>query len=369
MGEKVVIIGGGIVGSATAYYLSRDQSIKPDQVVLLEAGDISGGASGKAGGFLAKDWHSSASESIAELSFRLHAELAKEHDGYSKWLYAPTTSVAVTPEIEEAKDWMAEGRSRSSIARSKKKGANLPPWIVSEKVEEAHLVGDHSTTAQVDPYLLTRFFAQDASSRGVSVHENKEVVQMDSAKKELICADGSRFHYTKILLAAGPWSGVLWSKMSPRSKGIPVSSMAGHSLILRSPREVAACHAVFASHTAFAPEFFSRLNGDIYFAGLNAELPLPTRTSDIVPLDEELKTLATVAKTLLGDDIKIVRNQLCYRPITNKPLLLAKLHEDVVVCTGAGPWGITLGPACGKCSAELLLNGRVTSADVSQLGL
>ena len=46
--RKVVVIGGGVIGSSTAFYLKR----RGVDVTILEACSIAAGASGKAGGFL-----------------------------------------------------------------------------------------------------------------------------------------------------------------------------------------------------------------------------------------------------------------------------------------------------------------------------
>ena len=52
---RVVIVGGGIIGVATAYYLL--QRGDPDvHVTIIERNAIAGAASGKAGGFLARNW-------------------------------------------------------------------------------------------------------------------------------------------------------------------------------------------------------------------------------------------------------------------------------------------------------------------------
>lgn len=56
----IVIIGGGIIGVSTAYYLSRHPSLpSTTRVTLIEGTDIAAGASEYAGGFLARDseWH------------------------------------------------------------------------------------------------------------------------------------------------------------------------------------------------------------------------------------------------------------------------------------------------------------------------
>jgi len=49
--KNIVIIGGGIIGCTTAYFLTRHPSFDPARhtITLLEASKIAGGASGKAG--------------------------------------------------------------------------------------------------------------------------------------------------------------------------------------------------------------------------------------------------------------------------------------------------------------------------------
>lgn len=54
--SSTVILGAGIIGCATAYYLSHSGHTKPDTIHLVEASEeLFASASGKAGGFLAAD--------------------------------------------------------------------------------------------------------------------------------------------------------------------------------------------------------------------------------------------------------------------------------------------------------------------------
>ena len=51
--KNAVIIGGGVIGCAIAYYLSKlDHDFT--KIILVERNEIAGHASGKAGGFLGK---------------------------------------------------------------------------------------------------------------------------------------------------------------------------------------------------------------------------------------------------------------------------------------------------------------------------
>lgn len=59
--RRIAVVGGGIIGSCTAFYLARlaTQHAQHVQVTLIEGSGIAAGASGKAGGLLALDWHGS----------------------------------------------------------------------------------------------------------------------------------------------------------------------------------------------------------------------------------------------------------------------------------------------------------------------
>lgn len=63
--QKIAIVGGGIMGVCTAYYLTRQPEFEHGKVtvhLIEENEEIASGASGMAAGFLAKDWHSRATE-------------------------------------------------------------------------------------------------------------------------------------------------------------------------------------------------------------------------------------------------------------------------------------------------------------------
>jgi glycine/D-amino acid oxidase-like deaminating enzyme len=62
--ENIVVVGGGIAGISTAWYLAtHPQRPANSQITVVEGTKIAAGASGYSGGFLAKDWHGSATES------------------------------------------------------------------------------------------------------------------------------------------------------------------------------------------------------------------------------------------------------------------------------------------------------------------
>jgi glycine/D-amino acid oxidase-like deaminating enzyme len=80
MGSRkcVVICGGGAIGAAIAYFISR----RGAQPVVVERHEVAGAASGKSGGFLALDWcRGSSLDRLARRSFELHRRRHRQAAG------------------------------------------------------------------------------------------------------------------------------------------------------------------------------------------------------------------------------------------------------------------------------------------------
>jgi len=62
--QNIVVVGGGIAGITTAWYLATHPKRPANsKITVIEGTKIAAGASGYSGGFLAKDWHGSATAS------------------------------------------------------------------------------------------------------------------------------------------------------------------------------------------------------------------------------------------------------------------------------------------------------------------
>lgn len=199
---------------------------------------------------------------------------------------------------------------------------------------------------------------------------------------------------TSVLIAAGAWSPQVFSTLFPASKKkLPLSSLAGHSLVIRSPswpdEKEADSHAVFATEEGgYCPEIFSRAFGEIYLAGLNSStIPLPALPGEAWIDEAAIATLEKTAQRILvrekESDLEIVRKGLCFRPVTARgtPILGRIPDEDlggiktkeggqggVWLASGHGPWGISMSLGTGKVMAEMM-QGKPTSASVGRLAL
>ena len=73
----VIVVGAGIMGLATAYHLAKDHAAR--RILVLDAGYLCGGASGRNGGGVRAQWSSEANVRLMQESLAMCKEFAHEH--------------------------------------------------------------------------------------------------------------------------------------------------------------------------------------------------------------------------------------------------------------------------------------------------
>lgn len=411
--QSTVIVGAGIIGCATAYYLSRSGNTKPDTIHLVEASpELFASASGKSGGFLASDWFGPPTASLGALSFQLHRELAEKNDGQKQWGYSRSTGTSLTEGSDrggsKGYDWLRDGGSRADAAGSHEFEGDAagPAWLTRRDGDTVDVISEDESVAQVDPLRLSQFLLRESIMKGVRLHHPARAVKVSRDNSGELSAVRVRYDSgaehkipcTRLLITSGAWTPKVFSTLFPSSTlDIPISSLAGHSLVVKSPRwtrehEVKGCHALFTTmSTGFSPEIFSRIGEEIYVAGLNdSSIPLPETATDAKIDQASVEQLKAVSQKLLGrdgtdvSDLEVVREGLCFRPVTKRgvPILCQIPDEElgegletrmapeggVFVAAGHGPWGISHSLGTGKVMAEML-EGEDLSADITKLGM
>ncbi|KAL8907876.1 MAG: hypothetical protein Q9171_005679 [Xanthocarpia ochracea] len=415
-----VIIGAGIIGTSTAYYLSQSQT-PPSSIHLIESSpQLFASASGYAAGFLARDWFTPASALLGRLSFDLHKQLAKEHNGYERWGYSRSTATSLAETIGggEDQDWLGEGASRAKAAKRIAENDDSRPVWLAPRHGKPDIIDRGDGTAQVDPFELCCFLLSECKSRGVRLHQPAKATSLTRDLsgapscvhvKDTNTSEEYVIPCTRLILAAGAWTSQVFKDLFPTSTlQIPVSSLAGHSLLLRSPhwpppssdiipptvdskdhggnqsvdspKFRPPCHALFTSDpvASYSPELFTRLpSGHIYIAGLNGPYPLPSLPTERVIDPKAIEILKGTAERLLGKaEFEIEREALCWRPVTGRGVPIVgpaknkkgEGEQGVWVAAGHGPWGISMSLGTGWVVAEMV-EGRETAIDVNRLQL
>ncbi|KAF8862655.1 FAD dependent oxidoreductase [Acephala macrosclerotiorum] len=409
--SNTIILGTGIIGLSTAYYLS--ESLTPSSIHLVDPSpELFASASGRAGGFLAKDWFSPSLAALGELSFVEHRRLAEKEGGREKWGYMRSQGVSYRPSLTGGKrrkgeDWLRQDASRADAANegvsefvAGKEEESGPNWLSRSEGDEMEAIGVEGTMAQVDPLRLCQFLLKSCLDRGVQLHHPARAISVGKdvrdelsnirilntntyAETDIPC--------TKILIAAGAWSPQVFETLFPNSSfKLPISSLAGHSLVVRSKKwskehEGRGCHAVFTTDSSgYSPEIFSRMGEEIYIAGLNSSsIPLPKLATESELDQKSVTTLKKTAEKLLGvDGVEVLRERLCFRPVTRRGTPILSRIEDkllgnistrigeggVWMASGHGPWGITNSLGTGMVMSERIM-GKKISVDISGLEL
>ncbi|GAB0491086.1 hypothetical protein MMPV_002334 [Pyropia vietnamensis] len=319
----IVIVGAGVMGAATAYYLARDGL----RATVVERVGVAAGASGKAGGFLAADWSDPPTAALAAASFRLHAELAADlASGGSavdyRRLSAAAVALAPASGSAAARDvGSAGGGTGGRQRRQRASPAEAPGWLDGRAwtVTASRPLGTPATTAQVHPAKLTRALL-NASGATLRTGTVTGVVTGDrGAVTGVRLAGGDVLPCGKLVLAMGPWSDRACAWL-PAAGLPPVVGIKAHSVVLAErlpcgrryepsdggtltrstagiPPQALFLEVAPTDAPAMDPEVYPRPAGEVYVCGF-AEPPAPVPEDPVVPTAGACERLAAFAAEL-----------------------------------------------------------------------
>jgi glycine/D-amino acid oxidase-like deaminating enzyme len=343
---RVLICGGGVIGAAIAYYLSR----RGARAVVIERTDVACAASGKSGGFLALDWcDGTPLEALARRSFALHARLAE--DVGEDWGYRrlDTFGGAIGPRAD---------RARVS-------------WV-SDRIAIRQRLGSPETTAQVHPARFTRALMRAAEAKGAELRIGQvSGLLRDSSGESVVGVqvDGAELLGDAVVVAMGPWSilAAAWLPMPA------VFGLKGHSILFDTGDAVPAEALFLEMHDqgeVVSPEVFPRDDGTTYVCGLSSQGQLPCDPAEVAPDPGSIERLQNICAELSPAlaHSPMLAQQACFRPVTRDGLPIIGPISSVkgaYVATGHSVWGILNAPATGEAMAELILDGVARSVDLT----
>ncbi|CAH8552185.1 unnamed protein product [Schistosoma bovis] len=359
---SVVIVGGGIMGVSTAYYLSK----RKVDTLIIEKEQLGSAASGRAGGFLAKDWCShNEMDVLAQNGFDLHMKLADEFGSACDYRRVNTYSISLSP-----------GKSSGS--------SNSPSWV-NAKVKHCSLIGDSTTTAQVHPKKLTdelfrraqyltnqgtklkiaRVIGLEFSTSNTSAPKvsGVRVIESSTSNPEVIPA-------SLVILTTGPWSkeAVSWLPsgcLNPNK----FHGRRAHSIILKPKIEKspidAKCLFMDYQNSEFScsPEVYPRPDNTVYVCGLGDGAPVPS-SKDQVEIESwrcnRLKEIVTSVVPSLKD-AEMITESACYLPLVSDGYpVIGQIPglSNVYIATGNSCWGILTGPISGRLLTAVILKNN-----------
>jgi glycine oxidase len=351
----IAIIGGGIIGCATAYYLCKSGA----DVTLVECGEIGSQASSAAAGLLAPLGPLPGPGPLADLLLA----------GFAMF---PT----LVPELEEASG-IALGYERTGAlrtVRNPKRISNLKKRLEAWKplgLEMHWLSGDEARQrepllspdisaaiyvpeeAQIQAPHLVNAFARAASNIGVTIHDHTEVIGLQRDRHRIIgvqTAQGEIITCNRLILATGAWTACYGEWLDMR---VPVIPLRGQMLAYPQPTKPLR-HIIFGDAAYLAPK------GNRLIVGATKE----ETGFDISITDAGQSWLIETATRLvpLLKQSSTERAWAGLRPKTPDawPILGPAPHwENVTLATGHNSIGIMLSAITGETIAECVTTGHV----------
>jgi D-amino-acid dehydrogenase len=372
-GYDATVIGGGVVGMATAWHLAQDGV----RTLLLDRAD-EGRASAAGAGILSARFAPAAADPLD----RLKAEALRYYPGLIERLraddagdtgYAVTGALTVACDEDEVAPFdtlCARLRERSKPGdndhrelSSAEARALFPP--LGEVRRVLHSTGD----GRVDGRLLVTALGRSAEAHGlVRRSAGVERLLVTAGRVRGAAAGGEEYRAGWVVLAAGAWSKAL---AAPLGVHIPVAPQRGQICHLRLPGADTGRWPVIS---AFRGHYMVCWPEGRVVVGATRETGSGFRPQTTVEgLMEVLGEALRAAPGLRAASLTEVRVGLRPASPDGRPMLgPAPRVEGLLAATGHGPSGLLLGPLSGKLIAEAVTSGAAAAElapfDVARFG-
>ncbi len=353
----VVIIGGGVIGCAIAYFLRQQQV----NVVLLERGEIGGQASGAAAGLLAPLGPLSGPGPFADLVLAGFSHL-----------------IELVPELEEVSGiQVGFERTRAlRVVRNPKRVVNLQKrmekwqplglhmhWLDGDEARrrEPLLTPDVCAAiyapeeSQISASHLVQAYARAAQRMGADIRSQQEVhslLKSDERVTEVHTRQGVSIRCNFVVLASGAWAAQYAEEFDI---ALPVSPLHGQLLSLPQPSR-------HLHHIVFGDAGYLVPRGNSVLVGATKD----ERGFDQTVTEQGTDWLYTTATRLVPEltGSSIQRSWSGLRPKTpdSHPIIdFLPTWKNVLVAAGHNSVGIILSAITGQCVAEMITTGEIPS--------
>lgn len=401
MSQRVVVVGGGVIGLACAHYLRRDGW----DVTVIDSGQIGRGCSRGNCGFVcpshvlplaAPGAIGSTLKTLLQRNSPLKVRLRFDPALWSWfWQFARRCNTADMLESGRAiqallnsgralydelfgterldAEWQTRGlffvfqtpaamehyaqtdrllREHFGVAATRYDGPALTAF--EPALKDGLAGGWHYTTdAHLRPDKLLASWRRLLESRGVAFHENCSLTGFSSTgrKADAVETARDRFAADAVVVATGAWTPLLNRHLGCR---VPIQPGKGYSITMARPAVCPTVPMLFEEHRVGVTPMPSgyRLGSTMEFAGYDTTLRR-----------ERLELLrAGASHYLRAPTAEPVEEEWWgWRPMVadGKPIIdRSPAHKNVLIAAGHGMLGLSMAPATGKLVAELL--GGVT---------
>lgn len=366
-----VVVGGGVIGSASALALAR----RGARVTLVERGELAAGASGRNHGLLFTPTDP-VLVPVARATTALYQEVAAGAPVPIRLDRAPIGVLLAAGEDEaerEAGAAEAEAAAACGVAVDRLDGPGVrhAEPAVSEDVVEGWLLDDGR---RLDPAALTVSMALLAREAGAEVrrHQAARALLTEGDRVRGIATDEGLIPADAVVVAAGPWSGPLL-----RDAGVRLPTVGARGWLVHmeggpgAPSRIverAGWHPL-PDQEAVAPSLASDLAaggagpnvGSLIHPAVDGSV-LAGGSRQVTAEPEDPSVPALIARRAIEllpglADHPVLASWSGIRPMSpdGRPMV-GEVREGLVVATGHGSQGVILGGGTGLLVASLVLS-------------
>jgi FAD-dependent oxidoreductase domain-containing protein 1 len=371
----VVIVGGGIVGSAVAYFLSSDSAFQGRKIVLVERDPSYAEAStSRSAGGIRQQF--STPENIALSLFTLslirnikdvfgpQADVAFREQGY-----LITASAAGRPLLADNVAVQQAHGGNVALFNSVEMARRFP-WIATAGLA----AGAFGTSGEgwFDPPSLAALMRDAARARGTIMVRDRAIgIEKRGAVEAVQLASGGRIACGALVNAAGAWSGALAALAGVQ---LPVEPRKRYVYVIDCREASEALHG--APLTVDPSGVWFRPEGRYFLCGKSPEEDEEPPASDLDQVDHTFFETEVwpqlAARVPAFESIKVVNawagyydyNTLDQNAIIGPHPELANLY----FVNGFSGHGAQQGAAAGRAIAELIVHGSYRTIDLKRLG-
>ncbi|MGZ5306368.1 MAG: NAD(P)/FAD-dependent oxidoreductase [Actinomycetota bacterium] len=362
----VVVIGGGVVGASTAYHLA---AAGVEHVVLLERADaVATGSTGACAGGFRHQFSSRINIELSLASVPMILGFSREHglpldvvqDGY---LFL----------VRDERDW-DEFRAGAAFQRSLGVDTQLLTPEEAEAIAPGIAIGDVvgatfcSDDGIADPAGLTQGYATLARRAGADLRVGTEaiVIEEDDGVVTAVRTADDVISAPVVVDAAGPWAGVLAATAGVRLPLEPIPRM----VVTTGPFPGAPARRTLVIDAATSYYFHKEGAGVLTGMGGRDEHPSFSTDVDIRFIEEELlPTAVRVFPPIEQAGVASMWAGLYEMTPDRHPIIGESPVTGLFLANGFSGHGFQHAPVVGKLMAELIVEGRARTVDISSLGL
>ncbi len=361
---KVVVIGGGVIGTAVAFYLAKNGV---SDVVVLEKDYLSSGSTGRCGGGIRQQWSERMNVRLAMRSVEHFKRFESEVGFDIEYFQGGYLLLAYTEDevlLFERNIKMQQEENLDVELLSKNEASSRFSFIDMSGVRAAAYC---SSDGHANPHLTTFAYARAAERMGVEVltHTSAENIITEDGRIVAVQTSKGKIETEVVVNAAGGYSHEVGAMAGVE---LPTESYR-HQIFVTEPLE----HIMDPLVISFENNFYIRqtkAGNFIMGQGDKDELPGHNVTPTWKFLREMTEKMPKFFPFLR--DVRVLRHWAGLynmspdaQPIIDRAVDIDNFYYAI----GFSGHGFMLAPAVGEAVAEWIVHGEPRSVDISNLSL